>query len=324
VATEGEDVMVRLLSCSEESSSTPLEGWVYDIERFAIHDGPGIRTILFLKGCPLRCLWCSSPQTQASRPELLYLEARCKRCGHCVEMCSKGVIALSEIGAPSIARKRCDGCGQCAIACPEKALKLVGRYLAVDEVMAVITRDTPYYRRSGGGVTLSGGEPTMQPEFSKTILRRCKNIYIHTAMETCGYMRWETLNDLLEYLDLLYLDIKHMDDSVHKRMTGVSNRVILQNAKKASALCKMIVRIPVVPGLNDSDENIRDTAEFARGLGKNLQRIELLPYHGLGVETYRQLGRVYSLKDVRPLDDGGIERLTRIVESCGLSLQVGG
>lgn len=301
-----------------------MRGLISNIERFALHDGPGIRTLIFMKGCPLQCLWCSSPQTQNPFPEILHDAVRCKRCGDCVDACPPGAMTLSEEEGIKIDRELCTNCGECAEACPNQALELVGKYVIVEELLQDIARDAPFYRRSEGGITVGGGEPTMQHEFVTELFRRVKRQFIHTAVETCGYAKWEHLQNLLGPVDLVYFDIKHMDSSVHKRLTGVSNELILGNARMVSSMHPTIIRISVVPGCNDSDDNILATARFASGLGENLVRVELLPYHGLGAHTYRRLKRKYQLEDVEPPRDGHMERLRGIVGACGVRAYIGG
>jgi pyruvate formate lyase activating enzyme len=301
-----------------------LKGVISSMQRFAIHDGPGIRTLVYMKGCPLTCLWCSTPQTQKTAPEILHIELHCKKSGCCVEVCPAQAITLSEEEGVKIDRELCGSSGECVEACPNRALELVGNYVTPEELFREVDKDSPFYRRSNGGVTVGGGEPTMQHEFVAEFLKKCKQHYIHTAIETCGYVRGEHLEKLLQHLDLVYFDIKHMDDVVHKELTGVSNELILENARRACAVRPMIVRIPTVPGLNDSDDNILATARFAAELGEDLKRIELLPYHKYGTQTYGRLGREYELSDVEPPADGRMERLKDVVESCGVTAQIGG
>ncbi|MFW9785803.1 MAG: glycyl-radical enzyme activating protein, partial [Candidatus Heimdallarchaeota archaeon] len=185
-------------------------------------------------------------------------------------------------------------------------------------------KDSPFYRRSNGGVTVGGGEPTMQIEFVTAFLKRCKQTFINTAIETCGYVKWDKMEHLLNYVDLVYIDIKHMDNEIHKELTGVSNKIILENAKKISEKKPMIIRIPVIPGYNDSDENVKATARFAAKLGVNLKRIELLPYHKFGTQTYVRIGMEYKLPDVEPPSEAHMLQLKGFVESCGVKAQIGG
>ena len=301
-----------------------MKGKLYDIQRFAIHDGPGIRTLVFMKGCPLECLWCSTPQTQRSSPDLLYIEVNCKKCLRCVDVCPEKAILFSDNEKIEIDRKLCNTCGQCVDACPNQALKLVGEQKTVEQLFQEVMKDSNFYRRSDGGVTIGGGEATMQPEFVTALLKKCKEIFVHTAMETCGYVKWDQLEKILEHIDLLYFDIKHMDSRIHEEITGVSNELILENARKASEMRPIIIRIPVIPGLNDSEENLLNTAKFASELGENLLRIELLPYHKFGTGTYEQLGREYSLKHIEPPSEEHMNKLKKVTESCGVKVQIGG
>lgn len=279
---------------------------------------------MYMKGCPLTCLWCSTPQSQKMALEIIHIELHCVQCGRCVEACPVDAITLTEAEGLKIDRKSCTSCGDCVEACPNQALELAGSYMTVEELFREADKDSPFYRRSNGGVTVGGGEATMQHEFVGKFLEKCKAHYIHTAIETCGYIKWEHLEKLLQNLDLVYYDIKHMDPVVHKELTGVSNRRILANAKKTAAMRPMIVRIPLVPGYNDSDDNIFATARFAAELGGEFERIELLPYHAFGSQTYSRLGREYKLADVEPPSDEHMERLKGIVESCGVKAQIGG
>jgi len=301
-----------------------LQGLISGIERFALHDGPGIRTLVFMKGCPLRCLWCSSPQTQKQSPEILYDATTCQKYGECTGACPAEAMVMSEEEGIRIDREACTGCGECVEVCPNNALESVGIHITVDELFEEVKKDSSFYRRSGGGVTMGGGEPTMQHDVAAGLLEKCHRHYIHTAMETCGYVEWQYLDKLLAHLDLVYVDIKHMDALAHKDITGVSNELILENTERISALRPMIIRTPIVPGYNDSDDNITLTAKFAAGLGENLKRIELLPYHQLGVQTYAELGREYRLTGLEPPSNDHMKRLKKIIESCGVAVHIGG
>lgn len=299
-----------------------LQGLVCSLERFATHDGPGIRTLVYMKGCPLNCQWCSSPHTRQRTPEILYTKARCQASGACVDVCPENALQLTEDDGLRIDRERCNTCGLCLEACNSRAFEISAAEMSVDELFKEIEKDSSFYRRSNGGVTVGGGELTMQSAYVSAFLKKCKEQYIHTAIETCGFSNWSQLDAILQYVDLIHLDIKHMDDEMHRKLTGVPNQTILENARKAAQMCDMIIRIPVVPGCNDTDENIRATARFAAGLGGRLQRIELLPYHQLGMHRYSQLGMDYELKEVQTPDDDHMNRLKAIVVSEGVSAEI--
>lgn len=308
--------------------SSDTTGTVFNIQRYSIHDGGGIRTLVFLKGCPLRCLWCSNPESYGGAPQLGYIESRCvgaESCGApCVAACPRGAVALNEEGKAVIDRDKCDDCGKCAEACSKGALKIVGRAMTVAEVMAEVEKDRPFYRRSGGGLTLGGGDPLAQYQFAVELLGAAHRSYINTALETCGHAPWPHFEPVLEHVDLLQFDIKHMDPARHKELTGVSNELILDNLRKVRSVMSprdVIVRIPVVPGCNDSDDNIRATVEFAAGLG--FVRVELIPYHRLGASKYAQYGMANPLPDCEPPAEAEMARLREIVAACG-AVDVGG
>ena len=308
--------------------SSVTTGTVFNIQRYSIHDGGGIRTLVFLKGCPLRCLWCSNPESQSGAPQLGYIESRCAGaddCGApCAAACPAGAVALNEEGKAVIDRDRCDDCGKCAEACGKGALKIVGRAMTVVQVMAEVEKDRPFYRRSGGGVTVGGGEPLAQYQFTAELLEAAHRSYINTALETCGHAPWPHLAAVLAHVDLLQFDIKHMDPVKHRALTGVSNELILENLKKVRSVKSpndVIVRIPVVPGCNDSDENVRATVEFAAGL--DFRNIELVPYHRLGMSKYSQYGMENPLDGVEPPAEAEMGRLREIVAECG-AVEVGG
>ncbi len=298
------------------------QGIVCSLERFATHDGPGIRTLVYMKGCPLTCAWCSSPHTQSKTADLLYTASRCVGSDACVAICPEKALQRSEGEPLQIDRELCNACGLCIDACNTRALEITGQSMTVDELFKEVDKDSSFYRRSNGGVTVGGGELSMQPEFVSAFLKKCKEQYIHTSIETCGLAPWTGLESILRYVDLLHFDIKHMDDEMHRKLTGASNKQILENARKAAKMCVMIIRIPVVPGCNDSEENIIATAKFAAGLEGGIQRIELLPYHQLGMHRYDQLGMTYNLDDVDTPDDSHMERLKYIVQSAGVDAEI--
>jgi pyruvate formate lyase activating enzyme len=303
-----------------------LKGVVLNIERFAIHDGPGIRTVVFVKGCPLRCLWCSTVDSQLMSPEMEYFANKCIKCKKCVEVCPTNAIRESDTDEIVTDRRYCDNCGKCAEVCSTGARKMVGEEMTVGQVLEEIEKDTLFYSNSGGGITLSGGEPTMQPEFSLGLLKTCKERGIHTAMETCGYVKWDILDEMLQYLDLVYMDIKHISPVEHKKLTTKGNRLILENARRVAAKYPgkpLIIRVPVIPGYNDTDENIASTAQFVRQLRRDC-KIELLPYHKLGVPKYKALSKDYPLPDLEPPSEYHLRALKELVKSYGVQAQMGG
>ncbi|TET17287.1 MAG: glycyl-radical enzyme activating protein [Dehalococcoidia bacterium] len=303
-------------------------GLVFNIQRFSIHDGPGIRTLVFMQGCSLACKWCCNPEGQKSYPQLRFISVKCvgaDKCrAPCVEACPEGAITLSEEGKAQTDRKLCANCGKCAEACLYGARTILGKRMTVEEVLDEVEKDRLFYNRSGGGITVGGGEPLMQFEFVLQLLKRCKERFLHTALETCGHAPGEHLKQISEYVDLMYYDIKHMDPARHKELTGVSNELILSNARRVlsgEVNCEVIVRTAIIPGSNDSEDNIEATARFVAESGGKM--MELLPYHGLGSSKYRQLGMEYELKDTRPPTDEQMERLRNIVESFGLKEMTG-
>lgn len=221
-------------------------------------------------------------------------------------------------------RETCDGCGKCVSVCPNEALELAGRLVTPVELFNEVAKDDAFYRRSGGGVTIGGGEPTFQPDFVIAFFDLCRRNYLNTAIESCGYTTPEVFEKVINNVDLVYLDIKHMDSREHKRITGVENSLILNNALLASRQKPLIIRIPLVPGINDSQENVRATAAFAAGLGSGFKRLELLPYHGFGAVTYPKLGLKYQLEGLKPPSVDEAENLKQLAESAGIEVRIGG
>jgi len=300
-------------------SGESLSGLILNIERFASHDGPGIRTLVFMKGCPLRCLWCSTPQSQGSVPEILHLKNQCAACGKCQTICPEQAISIAGPGKKmTIDRSLCNACGACLDICPNDALELAGKRITVDALLQEVEKDEPFYRRSAGGVTVGGGEPTLQHRFVGAFLKRCRERYIHTALESCMYTDPGHLESILPHLDLLLCDIKHMNDESHRNLTGVSNRRILENIRLAASRCNTIIRIPTVPGCNDTEENIKATALFAKGLGGRVEAVELLPYHAFGRHLYEETDRTYRLPQVEVPTEQHMMHLKNVAESCGI------
>jgi pyruvate formate lyase activating enzyme len=303
-----------------------LKGLIFDIQKFAIHDGGGIRTLVFLKGCPLLCPWCSNPESLADKPEITFVCNNCIGCGKCLEICPSDAINRDESNGKglTIDRDRCTLCGQCAKHCYAGAINIIGRYLSVPELMEIIERDRKFYEQSNGGVTFSGGEPTTQPEFLKAALKETQRRGIHTAIETSSFVNWETYASILEHVDLVLTDIKHMDDAEHKRLTGVSNKVILDNLRNISRLgIPVKIRLPLIPGFNDSTRNLEATADFVERLS-HVQSLDILPYHRLGEMKWGQLGQDYSLAGVEALTLEETEARIQLFRDHGLKVSIGG
>lgn len=284
-------------------SDSSQKGIVFNIQKYSVHDGEGIRTIVFLKGCPLRCLWCSNPESQEIRPELAQNTGRClgtAKCGYCLSACPAKALSPSEVGGPPhLDREKCTGCLSCTQMCPSKALTPYGKELSVKEVVNTVEQDNVFYARSGGGMTISGGEPFMQSDFSLALLRETKKHRINTAAETCGMVPWEVLKEGARYLDEILFDIKSVDSAKHKKATGVGNERILSNfIKLMETYPKLptLVRTPVIPGVNDTSEDIQRIVDFLKPFPH--VRYELLAYHRLGTQKYTFLDREYPLGDV--------------------------
>jgi len=300
-----------------------IKGIVFDIKKYSIHDGPGIRTTVFLKGCPLSCWWCHNPESQAPTVEMFFRENRCIRCGACLEACPQDAIAWNGQG-PITDQEKCERCGTCAAACYAEARESIGREMTVAQVMEQVERDVAFYDESRGGVTLSGGEPLLQWDFSLALLRACKDIEIHTALDTCGFARWEIMDRIREYVDFFLYDLKLIDGEKHRQFTGASNELILRNLQALSQRGhNIVVRVPVIPGVNDDDESIRQIGAFAARL-THLASIDLLPYHHIGMDKYTRLNKTYKLTDARPPTDERMAEITRILQGFGLRVTRGG
>lgn len=316
----------------EESKIT---GKIYDIQGFSVQDGPGIRTTVFLKGCPLRCPWCHSPESQRFDTELNWMAIRClgmDECGLCLGACPKGCItrgptrenlAGGEIVYPSVDKTGCDECGLCASACKPSALYMCGKDMTIDEVMENIDRDMPFYEDSGGGVTISGGECLSQAGFTIELLKSCKAAGVHTAVDTTGFVPWETIGKALPYTDLFLYDLKCMDSALHKQVIGVPNELILENAEKiAKAGGQLWIRIPVMPLFNDSEEHFEKYGEFLDRVRGAVVLIQLLPYHKMGLSKYDRLLNRQPVFTAEPPPDTLMEARKARLEALGFKVRI--
>lgn len=303
-------------------SATTTEGSIFEIKRYAVDDGPGIRSTVFLKGCPLHCLWCHNPEGQILKPELMYRKSKCIGCQECSKACPRGALAVLR-RLVSIDRRLCDLCGKCRGKCPTGAIEVVGKKLGAEAVLEEIVKDKVFFEESNGGVTFSGGEPLVQVDFLKELLKGCVKEGVHTALETCGYASREDFDKVVEKVDLFLYDLKVMNDSVHKRYTGVSNRLILSNfARLAESGRCIMVRFPVISGVNDDDENVAEMGNFLHKNG--VGDIQVLPYHRAGIDKYRSLGRRYRLKSVESPSDERLKSIMLSLQDFGLNVKIGG
>jgi len=295
-------------------------GLIFNIQRFSIHDGPGIRTTVFMKGCPLKCPWCSNPESQDSAPNLMVRDINCRACGACAGACPRQAIRIRD-GVREIDWERCDQCLQCVSSCLYGALTVCGRYMDVEEVLDEIRRDEAFYRNSGGGITVSGGEPLFQAGFVTRLLSASKNEGFQTALDTTGHAAWERIEAALPFVDLFLWDLKHMDPEVHKRFTGVGNELILENLRRVSGRARIWLRMPLIAGFNDSNAHMEAVLLLGKRVGA--EKVSLLPYHEGGRSKSDQMGRPYAWSAASKPPDERIEALKHLVEREGLGVSVG-
>jgi pyruvate formate lyase activating enzyme len=300
------------------------QGKIFDIKKFAVHDGPGIRTTVFLKGCSLRCAWCHNPEGLSAQPEIMVFAGRClPGCRACLAACPQVALRRSRSGIV-LDRARCDGCGACIQACPAEALQATGRSVTVAQVMEEIIKDKPFYEESSGGVTFSGGEPMLQPKFLKELLRACRRQGMATAIDTAGHVPFASFAGLLPLTGLFLYDLKLIDPKRHQRLTGAGNRLILENLKKLSrAGAPLAIRIPLIPGVNDAPRDLQQAAAFCAAL-PHRHPVHLLPYHRVYVGKLARLGIAATLPAIRPPARAALNRAREIFARHDLTVCIGG
>lgn len=296
----------------------------FDIQKFSIHDGPGIRTIVFFKGCPLRCEWCANPESQNFEPELLVYPDKCVGCGRCIEVCGSGCFTADGSGKMSFDRDKCTKCGKCVEVCYAESRCMAGELMSIEEIKEEVDKDIPFYRNSGGGVTFSGGEPMCHPDIVAELAGYYKEEKgVSTAIETCGFVPWENYEETVKHLDLALFDLKCMNDEKHIKYTGGSNRQILENISRISEIVETTARIPIIPSVNDSAEDIEDFGRFIKELG-TISTVHILPYHNYGMNKYNALGKHYSLKELEAPSDEHMENIKKQLEQYGFEVNIGG
>jgi len=297
-------------------------GIVFNIQHYSIHDGPGIRTVVFLKGCPLACRWCCNPESMDRNPELGFRQSLCNGCGECVKVCPRNALSLNEEKSVLIInRQLCVNCGSCVAVCTRNALTIYGKRMAVSKVVGEVAKDLPFYRRSGGGVTVSGGEPCVHPSFLMGILKGCRKAAIHTAIETSGYVSNLLFRRLIQEVDLVIFDLKLIDSAKHYAVTGRRNERILENARFVSGSgCDVQFRMPLIPGINNDRENLHALADFLNRIGRS--SIELMPYHQFGRGKYTATGKLYAMGDQPGATQEDADTACRVLNGLGIACSV--
>lgn len=299
------------------------KGIIFDIKKYSIHDGPGVRTTVHMKGCPLSCWWCHNPESQSTQPAVLFRGEKCIACGSCIKACPEGAISL-EKGTLVTDEGLCTGCGTCCEVCPPEARELCGKPYTVDELMRELHKDEIFFRSDGGGVTFSGGEPFMQPEFLMEALEACGKAGYHRALDTCGFVQKQIIVDSVKRSELFLYDVKQMSAELHKKYTGVDNYIILENlAAISEAGANIFVRVPFMPGLNSSDENMHALGSFVKDM-KGIIQINILPYHTVAKGKHERWHMDYLLNDLMPPTENQTRHAASILEGYGLPVHIGG
>ena len=299
----------------------PLLGTISLIQKFSVQDGPGIRTTVFMKGCPLKCYWCQNPETWSPEPELMTRSVKCKNLKKCIEVCPENAIYLNPDGSKTLDRQVCNLCFKCTQACPTGALVKVGEEMTVEQIMKEVSSDENFFYRSGGGVTVSGGEPLMQGAFVLELLKKCKEAGFHTALDTCGHGKWSVFEKMLPFVDLILYDIKHLDPDRHKEGTGVDNILILSNLRRIPKSKRIWLRLPLIPGFNDTKENLTQLAALAKEI--NAEKISVLPFHKYAEGKYDGLGRTYPASLTKIHDKAEIDEIMTFFQKADINISLG-
>lgn len=308
----------RRSECCDPEQDT---GLVSHIQRFSVQDGPGIRTTVFMKGCPLTCWWCQNPECLSYHIELIARDSKCLLCDKCAEVCPLNAIVITQEEGRKIDRAVCDRCFKCVAVCPAGSLRKAGDWMTVQEVVREVEKDEVFYHRSAGGVTVSGGEPVFQGPFVTSLLRACKDKGYHTALDTSGYGPWPAFENLIQYVDLVLFDIKHMDSETHRQATGHGNELILDNFRKIARSKRIWMRYPMVPGFNDEEKNLIRLG--ALGVETRVDKLSILPFHTLSEEKYQLLDRPNTLSNASPPETSQVREVKKFLEGFGLKVAVG-